>query len=363
MMKKLKCLGFAILSWQALAQEPVVPRFHYRAGTGGNFSIYNDTAVFSGDRGAVDWTYTRYPLRLSPTGSGTAWRNSMSQTVRATLHGHADFGSISYSADLLARVGGEYFTGQNSTALHTGSCRAVGVLEMGYQDELSVVSSSLRVGETATLRMRVRYFGQRTQTTQWPEWVVIPPTGPGGQSTTVQEIRSKVDTEFRPPSEHAVRFSVRRPDGSQASFFNFERESSGERDFDFDVQVGGKVQLTHVLIPHGLEAETRAATASHPGDRESAHSVSGFGTVRVWSLTPGVSLESASGASYAPAAGQAILDARVVGNQMQLISPVGSVFQKGTFTPQGLTWADLPAKELLVLPMTEPSAVFRARLP
>lgn len=58
-----------------------------------------------------------------------------------------------------------------------------------------------------------------------------------------------------------------------------------------------------------------------------------------------------------------MLDARTVGDQMQLIAPVGSVFQKGTFTPQGLTWTDLPATELLVAPMTEPSAVFRARLP
>lgn len=362
-MKSLHILTFLLASGGVLAQEPTAPRFYYRAGTYGNFSIYNDTAVFHGDRGSPTWTYTKTPLRLSPTGSGTAWRYGMGQTARATLHGHSDFGSISYSAELLARVSGEYFTGQNSTALYTGYCRAAGTLEMGYQDELRVVSSSLPVGEAATLRMRVRYFGQRIQTTQWPEWVVIPPTGPGGQSTTIQELRSKVDKEYRHPSEHAVRFSVLRPDGSQANFFNFERESVGEREFDFAVQVGGKVFLTHGLMPHGLEAETRAATASHLGDRESAHSVSGFGTVRVWSLTSGVTLESASGASYAPATGQAVLDARTVGNQMQLIAPVGSVFQKGTFTPQGLTWTDLPETELLVAPMTEPSAVFRARLP
>lgn len=363
-MKSLHILTFLLASGGVLAQEPAAPRFYYRAGTGGNFSIYNSTAVFYGDPGSSSFTYTKTPLRLSPTGSGTASHNNgMGQTARATLHGHADFGAISYSADLLARVSGEYFTGQNSTALHTGYCRAMGTLEMGYQDELGVVSSSLPVGDVATLRMRVRYYGQRTQTTQWPEWVIIPPTDPVGQSTSIQEIRSKVDKEFRSPSEHGVRFSVLRPDGSQASFFNFERELVGEREFDFAVQVGGKVLLTHFLAPPALATETRAATASHLGDRESAHSVSGFGTVRVWSLTSGVTLESASGASYAPATGQAVLDARVVGNQMQLIAPVGSVFQKGTFTPQGLTWTDLPETELLVAPMAEPSAVFRARLP
>ena len=74
------------------------------------------------------------------------------------MHGHADFGAISYSADLLAQVSGEYFTGQNSVALHTGYCSADGTLEMGYQDELRVVSSSLPVGDVATLRMRVRYY-------------------------------------------------------------------------------------------------------------------------------------------------------------------------------------------------------------
>ncbi len=363
MRKSLPIVTCLLLAGEAFAQDPAVPRFYYRAGTGGNFSIYNSTAVFSGTPAASSFTYTKTPLRLSPTGSGTAWGNGRGQTARATLRGHADFGAISFSADLLAQVSGEYFTGQNSTAFHTGYCRAVGTLEMGYQDELRVVSSSLPVGEVATLRMRVRYFGQRTQTTQWPEWVVIPPTEPGGQSTTIQEIRSKVDQEFRSPSEHAVRFSVLRPDGSQASFFHFERSLIGEREFDFAVEVGGSVLLTHVLLPHGLEAETRAATASHLGDRESAHSVSGFGTVRVWSLTSGVTLESASGVSYAPATGQAVLDARTVGNQMQLIAPVGSVFQKGTFTRQGMTWTDLPATELLVAPMTEPSAVFRARLP
>ena len=234
---------------------------------------------------------------------------------------------------------------------------------MGYQDELRVVSSSLPVGDVATLRMRVRYYSQRTQTTQWPEWVIIPPTDPGGQSTMIQEIRSKVDKEFRRPSEHGVRFSVLRPDGSQANFFNFDRSLVGEKEFDFTVQVGGTVLLTHFLAPPALATETRAATASHLGDRESAHSLSGFGTVRVWSLTSGVTLETASGASYAPATVLAVLEANVVGNQMQLIAPVGSVFQKGTFTPQGMTWADLPETELLVAPMTEPSGVFRARLP
>jgi hypothetical protein len=136
-----------------------------------------------------------------------------------------------------------------------------------------------------------------------------------------------------------------------------------EWEFDVAVQVGGKVLLTHFLEPRYLDATTRAATGSHAGDLESALSLSGFGTVRVWSLTPGVTLDSASGASYAPVTGQAVLEASVVGNQMQLIAPVGSVFQKGAFSPQGSIWTDLPEKEFLAVPMTEPMALFRARLP
>lgn len=359
----LRVFTVVLVSGAALAQQPDSPRFYYRAGTSGNFSIFNSTAVFHGDPGSPSFTYTRTPLRLSPQGSGTASQNGRGQTARATLRGYADYGSISYSADLLAEVSGQFFTGQNSTAYFTGYCHAAGTLEMGYQDELRVVSASLPTGRAVTLRMRVRYFGQRSQTTRWPEWVVIPPTSPGGQSTTIQEMRSSVDNTFRRPGEHGVRFHVLRPNGAQANAFNFEGLLSGEKEFDFTAEVGGKVLLTHFLATPALATETRAATATHLGDRESAHTLSGFGTVRVWSLTSGVELESLSGARYAPATGHAVLDARFVGDELQVIAPIGSVFQKVLLTPQGLTWSDLPETELLVVPMTESQAAYRALLP
>lgn len=369
---KLLSLLFAATAGAAAAQSP--PWIYHRSVAQGYFDIYNGTAMFNASDSRTT-SFVRSGYGMAAGGSGTASTPAflydspgrLEQMVKVTLHGHTDYGRITFYGQASARNSGTVSTngsgGTPALAYLTKRVEVQGYCDLGYSDVLHV-ESALPAGTPVTLRFRIGMHHFQSLTVTSPEKVTLPPAGPGGQSTITEELRSTTDTGPPGSGTNTVRITSWRLNGTALLDSPGDYRIPGDREFDFPALAGGTVNILHNFSAPAVSAVTRNPTATHRGDvsAEKAYSYSSY--VQCWPVTSGVSLRSSSGASYKPPTGQAaILQVSSTPQSLLLTAPDGVIFQRGVRTPQGLAWEDLPDTRLLHVPFTGSSGFFRARQP
>ena len=341
------------------------PRVSYRSGARASFDIFNGSANFTGTS-TPETVYFPQRIGRESAGGGTASDEAFAcndsrpvvENASALAQGFVEFGSVGFAGTATAATTGGGI-GCPENRYFTRKITASTWMELGFEDQLTVVSATLPAGTPVTVRFSMRSFAEKMSSLQRVVVISVPP--PSGGEPAPEQILESSNTTISLWLSNDLNIRVFRAAGTFQLESGLSVRATGDLSKLIEAEVGGRIVLNYFSV-------SEAGCATSDGIRSAETSFKQKSNMYAEAVTAGVALQSASGANYRPAGTgmNPILQAfRANGGDtytgMLITFPAGGVLQSATVTPTGMVWSDLPDTEVAVVPFSNTFGFFRVK--